>query len=117
MKTKTKYTEEEHTVVNFVEKLNSLVSFKDPDETNLFISRYFKVLIHYYNLMKLQINPNKINMLIIAKPKVRREAVNIKILTGYETVIPKNLIKILGWELDMQLSIDTKIYRVTAEIK
>ena len=56
---KEKYKEVEHTVVNFVDDSNSVISFADPTEANMYLDRYFKILGYFYKQNKLVINPEK----------------------------------------------------------
>ena len=52
----------EHTVVNFVDDSNSLISLQEPSEANMYIDRYFKILEYYYKQNKLVLNPEKTNV-------------------------------------------------------
>ena len=78
--------------MNCVDDSNSVVSFSDPTETNKYIDKYFKMLGYFYRQNKLLLNPEKTNVLIIAKPGIRNEADDIKIMTETEEVKPKRLI-------------------------
>ena len=46
--TKEKFTNIEHTVVNFVDDSNSFVSLEGPIEANVHADRYFKDLEYFY---------------------------------------------------------------------
>ena len=56
----TEYTNVQHKSMNFVNDMNSIFTFEDPEKINFNIDRYFKIQKFYYNEMKLQLNPEKI---------------------------------------------------------
>ena len=64
------------------------------------------VLKYFYHQNKLLLNPEKTNIMIIAKPAIRSEAEDIRINTEKEEVYPKKTIKILGWEMPEQMTLD-----------
>ena len=107
----------DHTVVNFVDDSNSLMSFSDPTHANHYIDRYFLILKYFYNQNKLLLNPEKTNIMIIAKPAIKSEADDIRIVTEKEDVHPKKTIRILGWEMSAQLSMDQHQNKVIGKIK
>ena len=107
----------DHTVINFVDDSNSLISFKDPTQANHYLDRYFRILILYYRQNKLLLNPEKTNVMIVAKPAARREADDIRLVTDTEEVKPKKTIKILGWEMTENLSMDNHINKVIGKVK
>ena len=56
---------------------NSIISFKDPTEANHILDRYFRVLKYFYRQNKLMLNPEKMNVLVVAKPAIKAEAEEI----------------------------------------
>ena len=102
-----------HEVMNFIDDLNTLISFSNPQEENTKLDIYFKFLENYYNLNKLKLNHEKSNLLVISKPKAKKAAINIILNTEDEDedVKPKNQILVLGWEFNERLSNDTNIRR------
>ena len=76
--------------MSFVNDFNSLVSLSNPLEQNLYSQTYLKILEYVYTLNKLKINREKTNLLIIAKPKVKDQAGDIKIKADEGDVNPKN---------------------------
>ena len=85
---------------------NSVISYKDPTEANHYLDRYFWVLKPFYKQNKLMLNPEKTNVLVVAKPTVKAEAKDIRILTDNDDVTPKKAIKVLGWDMNECLSLD-----------
>ena len=107
----------EHTVVNFVDDSNSLISFGDPTHANHYLDRYFRILILYYRQNKLLLNPEKTNVMIVARPATKREADDIRIVTDTEEVKPKQTIKVLGWEMCENLTMDIHLNKVIGKVK
>ena len=111
------YTDVEHSVANFIDDSNSFISFGDTTEANHYINRYFLVLIYFYSQNKLLINPEKTNLIVISKPGKRQEADYLRIVTEKEDVRPKRQIRILGWETNQRLSMDTNTDQVVGKVK
>ena len=55
--------------------------------------------------------------MIVAKPAIKAEADDIRIVTEKEEVHPKKTIRILGWEMTEQLSMDQHLNKITGKIK
>ena len=117
LKVKKEEFEVDHTVVNFVDDSNSLMSFQDPSHANLYLDRYFLVLKMFYRQNKLLLNPEKTNIMIVAKPAMKQQAEDIRIVTEKEEVTPKKTIKILGWEMCEQLTLDQHLNTVIGKVK
>ena len=105
------YTENntDHETVNFVDDSNSVISFENTDEINKYLSTFFKVLKLYYDTMKLKINSDKTNVLVVNKPKHEEEVKKIVLNTGSEVLVPKKQIKVLGFYLNSRLSMDSNL--------
>ena len=58
-------------------------------------------------------------MLIIAKPAMRNRNTDIRIITEVDEpdVEPKSQIKVLGWEINSRLSMDTSLQKTMRKIK
>ena len=110
------YNPIDHTVVNFMDDSNSLISFTEHTDANHYLNRYFDILKIFYNSNKLCLNPEKTNVLILAKPKLKKEADEIKIVTEDEDVTAKNQIKVLGFYFNERMSMDTTLDKVVAGI-
>ena len=54
--------------------------------------------------------------MIVAKPKVKRQANKICIMTEKVKVLPKYQIRVLGWELNGRMSKDMNLIKVTNQI-
>ena len=108
-----------HEMVNFVDDSNNMISFEDETDANHYINRFFDVLKHYYTLNKLKINPEKTNLLIIAKPAMKERNKDIRIVTekNEDDVYPKKQIRVLGWEMNSRLSMDSSLQKITGRIK
>ena len=114
--TPTNYTEIDHDTVNFVDDSNSVIAFKNPDEVTFNINRFFSVLKIYYNDMKLSLNPDKTNLLVISKPSLRQFTNDIRIEDDEEVIKPKQQIRILGWLVNTRLSMDSSINATISSI-
>ena len=114
---KPNFQEINHTVVNFVDDSNSMISFHEEADANAYIKIYFEILKFYYRISKLIINPEKTNLLMIANPTMRNRNSQLKIETESEDVIPKKQIRILGWETNSRLSMDEHLVSTIGKIK
>ena len=90
---------EEHEVVTFVDDTNAIINFKDPEEINEYINKYFQLLVGFFNMSKLKINEEKTTMIIFNQPKHDNKIKDVKITTkaDEEDVVPKEQVKILGY--------------------
>ena len=104
-------------MVNFDDNSNSMISFHEESDENKYIKNYFEILKFYYRISKLSINPEKTNLLIVANPTIRNRNTNIKIETETEDVVPKKQIRILGWETNIRLSMDTHLIETKSKTK
>ena len=86
------YSNISHTVVNFVDDSNSMICFFNHEDPNHYINSYFAIRMHYYTLNKLQINPEKTNLLVIVNQTMRNQNENIRTVTDTEDVLPKKQI-------------------------
>ena len=104
----------EHVTVNFIDDSNSIITFKEPKEANPYINTFFKVLKLYYSTMKLKINDEKTNLLVINRPNKENEAKEIKLETesNYKPVLPKKQIKVLGWYMNRQMNMNSNLMKV-----
>ena len=107
----------EHKVVNFVDDSNSVISFGDPTQVNHYLDRYFAILKFFYKQNKLLLNPEKTNLMIVARPAMKDEAEDVRIIAEKEEVTPKKVMKILGWEICEKLSMDTHLNQVIGKVK
>ena len=83
----------------------------------MYVERYFRVLDYFYKQNKLVLNPEKTNILVVAKPAIKALADDIRIVTDKEEVKPSKSIKMLGWETNERLSMDSHYQQVTGKIK
>ena len=100
--TKEAYDKIYHTVVNFVDDSNLLVSLENQNDATHYINRYFQILIYFYSQNKLVINPDKTNLMIVARPGIRNQMEDLRIVTHKEDAYPKKQIKMLGWETNIR---------------
>ena len=83
-----------------------MVTFNESEEINHYIDRYFKVLKFYYNEIKLKVNSEKTNILLVLRRNRRQETDDIFLVDGNETLVPKNQIRTLGWILNTRRCMD-----------
>ena len=110
------YTEVEHTTVNFVDDSNSIISFKDSTEMNYYLDRYMQVLKTYYNQMKLKINSEKTNIMIVSRNQRKAETTDLRYEDEKEVVIPKAQIRILGWIMNQRMSMNSNATIAISEV-
>ena len=111
-----KYTEVEHTTVNFVDDSNSIVTFKDSTEINYYIDKFMMILKTYYNQMKLKINSDKTCIMIVSRNQRKHETVDIRYEDEKEVVIPKAQVRILGWIMNQRMDMSTNASNVISEV-
>ena len=93
-----------------------MVTFKESEEINYYIDRYFKVLKFYYNEMKLKLNPEKTNILIVSRRNRRQETDDIFLMDGNETVVPKNQNRTLRWILNTRRCMEANANNAIHEV-
>ena len=104
-----------HETINYIDNSNSVIKMEDPEQTEKYINEFFKVLQYFYFVMKLKINPDKTNIMIICRPNKDKHR-NIKLKTITEEIMPKKQIKVLGWTINERLSMDTHANNVLRNI-
>ena len=64
-------------VIQYVDDSTNLISSKNINELNSYIEKYFNILKNYYELNKLTLNSDKTKFMIICKPNLRKDTINI----------------------------------------
>ena len=67
----------DHTTINFVDDSTNLISFTNNKNISDYLSDFYTLLDCYYNMNKLQINPDKTNLVISCKNKLRQYCKNV----------------------------------------
>ena len=80
------------------------------------MDKFYKLLEAVYNINKLKINKDKTELLIICKPKFRKDTKNIQMMASGHKVKQVNKAKILGYTLSNNLNHDKHISTLTANI-
>ena len=109
------YETVEHNTANYVDDSNTVLSFKIPEEAEGYLNLFFKVLEHYHKVMRLKLNPDKTNILMIGRPN-KDKFKDIKLKNETNVVKPKSQIKILGWLTNGRLSMDNQISSVLSTL-
>ena len=68
-------------MTNFVDDSNSVIGANSKEDLKKYMNQYFKLLKAYYNVLKLQINGDKTNILIIPKNK-NDKTEDVKLIDG-----------------------------------
>ena len=69
--------------VKFIDDSNSVINIKDEAQINFYVDRFMKILKVYYNVMRLMLNPDKTNKMVICKDWEIKVIINILRRTGF----------------------------------
>ena len=97
-----------HKVTNFVDDSNSVIGSNSKEDLTKYMNQYFKLLKAYYNILKLQINAEKTNILVIPSNK-NDNSEGIELREENKTIMPKKQIKILGFLLNPRMSLESHL--------
>ena len=77
-------------------------------------------MIGYYNQQKLKLNQTKTNLLVVSKPKLKDAAKEVEFEVENdgqkETIKPVSQMKLLGWEINTRMSMDSYAIRLYSEL-
>ena len=111
-----KFTNVDHTTVNFVDDSTSIITFKNGNDIKSYIESYFKLLLSFYNANRLKLNSDKTNLLLVNKPKHDIYTKNFTFLAGQFIIKTKKVIKILGIFIRKDLKMDTQVGNLCSEL-
>ena len=81
----------EHEVIQFVDYSNSVIIFNNRNHMKSYLNNYFLLLKIYYNINKLQINDDKMNLILLNNPRCDEAVQDTKIITNTDTINPKEI--------------------------
>ena len=67
-----------HTTVNFVDDSTNIISSSQTNEIADYTNKFYRLLEAVYNINKLKINNDKTELMVVCKPKYRKDTKNIK---------------------------------------
>ena len=105
-----------HATVNFVDDSTNIISTSNTKTIEEYLNKFYKLLEAVYNINKLKINKDKTELLIVCKPKYRKDTKNIQMMASGHKVKQVNKAKILGYTLSNNLNHDKHISALTANI-
>ena len=85
----------EHNTINFVNDSTNIISTKNASEIQDYLNKFYLLLKAVYNTNKLQINNDKILLMIVCKRRFRANTKNIKMVANGHKVKPVQHVKIL----------------------
>ena len=106
----------DHTTINFVDDSTNLISFTNNKNISDYLSDFYTLLDCYYNMNKLQINPDKTNLVISCKNKLRQYCKNVSFWADTYEIKQKEKIKILGAYIQFNLSYDSHINYIVSKM-
>ena len=112
----TKVKDINHATVNFVDDSTNIISTSNTKTIEEYLNKFYKLLEAVYNINKLKINKDKTELLIVCKPKYRKDTKNIQMMASGHKVKQVSKAKILGYTLSNNLNHDKHISALTANI-
>ena len=92
--------------MNYIDDSTNIISSKDTNILQKYITDYYRLLEAYYNANKLLINNDKTVLLVSCTKDMRKNADNIQFYSGKYLIKQSSSIKILGYILTNNLSHD-----------
>ena len=111
-----KYKNTDHHTVNFVDDSTSVITFTNPANIKIYIENYYKLISSFYNANRLCINADKTALLLINKPKHNIFLKHFQFKAGNYTLLPKNIIKILGVYIKKDFKMDSQVGRLCSNL-
>ena len=105
----TRYSNIDHFILNYIDDSTNIISSKDTNILQKYITDYYRLLEAYYNANKLLINNDKTVLLVSCTKDMRKNADNIQFYSGKYLIKQSSSIKILGYILTNDLSHDKYI--------
>ena len=103
-------------VIQYVDDSTNLISSKNINELNSYIEKYFNILENYYELNKLTLNSDKTKFMIICKPNLRKDTINIQVKTTSYIIEQSNKVKILGMYITTGLCNSANINNIISKV-
>ena len=85
-----------HATVNFVDDSTNIISTSNTKTIEEYLNKFYQLLEAVYNINKLKINKDKTELLIVCKPKSRKDTKNIQMMASGHKVKQVSKAKILG---------------------
>ena len=109
--------EAEHETYAYVDDTYNCVAVNNPEELEVYVNNFFKVLIEFHNANKLKLNEEKTTFLVTAMPRHQDKAKSIEIeVENDENVKPSTQIKILGFLTNVRGKNDSQANKVIREM-
>ena len=105
-----------HCTVNFVDDSTNIISTNNVEDIQQYINKFYELLEAVYNINKLKINNEKMELMIICKNKFRKATKHIQITASGYKVKQVTMIKILGYTMQNNLNHDKHIAQITSNI-
>ena len=106
----------DHKTIIFVDDSSSIISFKNHSIMSQYLQSYFSLIYKFYNLNKLKINSDKTCLLIVNKPKLNQTLNNFSFKANQFTIKRSKHMKILGFYISENLSLDYEINNLTSSL-
>ena len=93
-----------HEVESFVDDSFSTIAFEKSAKIKTYLEKYFALMLSYYNILMLKINPEKTQLMFVSKPKLRPMTKNLTFKACSYVIKPQLSLKVLGSYLSHDLS-------------
>ena len=106
-----------HEAYAYVDDTYNCIAVDNPEDLELYVNNFFKVLVEYHNANKLQLNEDKTTFLVTAMPRHQEILKPIEIEIEHdENVKPVSQIKILGFLTNSRGKNDSQANKVISEM-
>ena len=98
-----------HNSIIFVDDNTNIISGKDYNKINSYLNDFYLLLQKFYNSNKLKINPDKTEMLVTCKQRLRTNADKITFNADGYTVNQNDHVRVLGYTIQKTSKIINKL--------
>ena len=112
----TSFTDIEHSTVNFVDDSTNMISSVNPTHITQYLTQFYTLIHTFYTINKLKINPQKTELILTCKPKLRQQADQIDMTALGHQIKQQHSTKILGAIITSNLSHDKHIKNTVKNI-
>merc|ERR1712240_788173 len=105
-----------HSIIQYVDDSNNIIHGSNPQELEVYINSYFKLIEGFYAINSLKLNPDKTRLMVVCKPNRRGEIKNLVLRAGEFIISQKDKIKVLGVYFSSGLTNHVNVNNIIAKV-
>ena len=106
----------EHLTVNYIDDSSSVISFPNCADIKTYITNYYNLLHHFYEINNLSVNSDKTKLLMMYRPKHQAALSSFSFNANGHTIKPIKVLKILGFYFRHDLKLDSQVGKICSEL-